>query len=154
VNELRKIKIKTYIDAPIDKCFQTAQNLDIYLDSIPKLKRLEIESDQERNFQIGDKVYWAFYLYKDFLSIDVETTITQFIQGQKITEEIESILFKEFRHTHQFFEREEGTLMVETIDYDLSFGVIGSLLHHFFLEDFIKKFILKRKRTIQRQAEK
>jgi len=37
--------------------------------------------------------------------------------------------YRLWRHTHSFFEVENGTLMVDVVNYALPFGVLGRLVH-------------------------
>ena len=39
--------------------------------------------------------------------------------------------YKFWRHTHRFSERNGGTLIADTVDYVLPFGLLGRLVHRF-----------------------
>lgn len=39
--------------------------------------------------------------------------------------------YKLWRHTHRFVERDGGTLITDSVDYALPFGILGRLTHRF-----------------------
>lgn len=37
-------------------------------------------------------------------------------------------------HHHEFFPNQDGLLMTDTVNYELPFGIIGTLVHHLFIK--------------------
>ncbi|MCX2452296.1 SRPBCC family protein [Pedobacter sp. PLR] len=42
--------------------------------------------------------------------------------------------YKLWRHHHEFIPNEKGILMIDTVDYELPFGIIGKMAHSFMVK--------------------
>jgi ligand-binding SRPBCC domain-containing protein len=56
--------------------------------------------------------------------------------------------YKLWEHTHQFFEKENGTLMKDSVKYQLPYGVIGELMHSILVHDKIEGIFVYRKQVL------
>ncbi len=61
--------------------------------------------------------------------------------------------FKSFRHEHHFKNAENGTIMIDIVDFETPYGFIGKIANSFFLRSYIEKFLLKRNAVIKEYAE-
>lgn len=61
--------------------------------------------------------------------------------------------FKSFRHTHHFKSIENGTIMIDVLDFKSPYAFAGRLFNRLFLNLYLKKFLLKRNETIKEYAE-
>jgi ligand-binding SRPBCC domain-containing protein len=46
--------------------------------------------------------------------------------------------YKSWKHHHEFFSNQDGVLMIDTVNYELPFGVIGSIVHSLFIKKKLK----------------
>ncbi len=56
--------------------------------------------------------------------------------------------YKHWHHRHTFEEAPGGTLMHDCLDYDLSFGPLGSLAHALFVRRSVEQIFTHRNQTI------
>lgn len=61
--------------------------------------------------------------------------------------------FKSFRHEHHFKSAENGTIMIDKIDFETPYGTIGKIANRLFLKAYVERFLLKRNETIREYAE-
>jgi len=55
-----------------------------------------------------------------------------------------------WRHLHEFIDAESGTLMRDTVDYDLPFGPLGTLIHALFVRRAVRRiFDFRNERILQ-----
>jgi ligand-binding SRPBCC domain-containing protein len=79
--------------------------------------------------------------------------ITEYDFPNRFVDEMEKGAFKRFYHVHEFVEKANGTLMIDTFDYTSPFGVIGKIVDQMFLEQYMKEFLITRNRYIKKIAE-
>ncbi|MGM7723521.1 SRPBCC family protein [Metabacillus sp. Hm71] len=70
--------------------------------------------------------------------------ITEFDYSNRFVDEMEKGAFKRFYHVHEFVEKENGTLMIDTFNYTSPFGPIGELADQMLLEQSMKDFLITR----------
>lgn len=58
-----------------------------------------------------------------------QTRIEQVDYGKSFTDVQQKGPYKLWRHHHEFIPNDEGVLMIDTVDYELPFGIIGTLAH-------------------------
>ena len=61
--------------------------------------------------------------------------------------------FKSFHHQHHFKAAENGTIMIDLIDFESPYGIIGKIANRLFLRSYIEKFLIKRNIVIKDYAE-
>lgn len=61
--------------------------------------------------------------------------------------------FKSFRHEHHYKPVENGCIMIDLIHFESPFGIIGKLLNHFYLENYLTKLLQQRNLVIKDYAE-
>lgn len=147
------IEEKTYIELPIEDCFNAARNPIFLTNSIPKHKRIKVNSSLKNNLKISDKVYLEHSFLKGKIRTTSKFKVTELVPPYKFTEEIESLFFKDFRHTHTFSQKDEkGTLMKDTIEYNLRFGILGKLLNTRFLKKYLKRYLYLRIKKVYEKS--
>lgn len=58
-----------------------------------------------------------------------QTKITQVDYEKSFTDFQQKGPYKLWRHHHEFISNQNGVLMVDTVDYELPFGIIGRMAH-------------------------
>ncbi|TXD83231.1 SRPBCC family protein [Subsaximicrobium wynnwilliamsii] len=98
-----------------------------------------------------ESVTWRakhFGIYQNLTS-----KITEFDRPNYFTDEMQSGIFKAFKHEHHFAELNGGTLMTDIFDYKSPFGILGKLADKLFLEKYMTEFLTKRNRIVKEFAE-
>lgn len=147
------IEIETLLEAPLEICFNITRNSKDITDSIPPLKNAVIDSTLVNHVALGDRFYIDFSYFKDTLSFTTKYNVIEFVPPLKFSEELTSKIFKEFKYTHEFKQSGNQTLMVDRIEYKMSFGILGKKLNEKFMDEFLRQFVRNRIVRIQKKVE-
>ena len=61
--------------------------------------------------------------------------------------------FKNFRHEHHFKAAENGTIMIDLLNFETPYGIAGKIANRIFLTSYIEKLLVKRNKVIKDYAE-
>lgn len=61
--------------------------------------------------------------------------------------------FKSFRHEHHFKPADNGTIVIDIIEFESPYATIGKIANSLFLKSYIEKFLKKRNAVIKEYAE-
>jgi ligand-binding SRPBCC domain-containing protein len=61
--------------------------------------------------------------------------------------------FKSFRHEHHFKDINNGTIMIDVLEFESPYGFIGKMFNKFYLNNYMKAFLVKRNDVIKKYAE-
>lgn len=145
------IKHEQFIQAPLEVCFDLARSVDIHIVTSSKTKEKVVDGVMHGLLEKGDSVTWeaihfgirqrltakVTHMEKPYIFIDI------MVQGA----------FKSFKHTHQFIEKNGGTLMLDTFEYTSPLGPIGVIADKLFLEKYMTNFITARANELRKIAE-
>lgn len=152
---MNKIQLKTYIKAPPKICFDLSRDIRIHIKSIPDDSSLKLIYHVNNKSKLSDKVKWEVVPVNEKLKQEIKVTMIEYISPHHYAEELQSVFFKEFKHTHEFFKHGDGeTMMIDVIEYELPLGAIGRLINKKFMEKYIKMIFFRRNQEIKRIAEK
>ena len=145
------IKTDMFIYAPRDICFNVARDIDIHTESTSQTNERAVGGITSGLIGLNETVTWEAVHFGVKQNLTVR--ITEFDFPNRFVDEMEKGAFKRFYHVHEFIEKENGTLMLDTFDYTSPFGIIGRLADQLFLEQYMKEFLIKRNRYIKKIAE-
>lgn len=145
------IKTDMFIYAPRNICFDVARDIDIHTESTSQTNERAIGGVTSGLIELNETVTWEAIHFGVKQNLTVR--ITEFDFPNRFVDEMEKGAFKRFYHVHEFIEKENGTLMIDTFDYTSPFGIVGKLADRLFLEQYMKEFLIKRNRYIKKIAE-
>ena len=61
--------------------------------------------------------------------------------------------FKSLRHEHHFRAIDNGTIMIDIMEFESPYGSIGKFFNAVYLKKYIERFLLKRNAVIKEYAE-
>ena len=145
------IQHKQFIQAPINICFDLARNVDIHTETTAKTKEKAVDGVTQGLLEKGDTVTWEAV----HLGIKQRLTakITHLEKPHIFVDVMVKGAFHSFTHIHQFKEKSEGTIMIDTFKYKSPFGPIGKIADKLFLEKYMLNFIKSRAKELKRIAE-
>jgi len=141
------LHLQTLINAKIQLVFNASRNLDFHKESMACTNEKIIAGRQNGLIEEGETVTWRgkhFGLYLTHKSL-----ITQMNKYESFTDEMVEGHFKHFVHHHQFIEKENSTLMIDTIHYSVPYGIIGKLFDYLVLKKYLRKLIEGRNATLK-----
>jgi ligand-binding SRPBCC domain-containing protein len=62
--------------------------------------------------------------------------------------------FQFWRHTHEFLQTDEGTLLRDTVDYQMPFGFLGRIVNSILIEADVRKMFKFRHEVTKKALEK
>lgn len=145
------IKLKTVIDAPIEKCFDLARNIDLHQQTTEKTKERAVAGKTSGLIEKGNFVTWEAIHFgiKQRLTV----TIVDMDYPYYFSDKMIKGAFKDMHHSH-FFEVEQGkTLMRDEFTYQTPFGIFGAIFDKLILRTYMEKFLVERNRILKSVAE-
>ncbi|WP_189702576.1 SRPBCC family protein [Subsaximicrobium wynnwilliamsii] len=146
-----KIELRTEIKADIAIVFDFARSIDLHKISTEQTNEKAVAGKTSGLIEMHESVTWRakhFGIYQNLTS-----KITEFDRPNYFTDEMQSGIFKAFKHEHHFAELNGGTLMTDIFDYKSPFGILGKLADKLFLEKYMTEFLTKRNRIVKEFAE-
>jgi ligand-binding SRPBCC domain-containing protein len=142
---------KQFINAPITICFDLARNVEIHTRTTTNTKEKAVAGTTLGLLVEGDTVTWqaTHFGIKQRLTAKV-------IYLEKPTKFVDVMVkgaFHSFTHTHEFIEKNDRTLMVDTFEYKSPLGPLGVIADKLFLEKYMTNFLANRAKELKKIAE-
>ena len=145
------IQLETYINAPVERCFDLARSIDLHTDSMKHTGEQAIAGRTHGLIEPGETVTWRarhFGIWQTLTS-----KITQFDYPNSFTDEMVSGAFKSFKHQHRFQQVNGQTLMTDVFTFEAPFGLLGRLANFLFLRRYMTRLLEIRNETIKQTVE-
>lgn len=146
------IKHHQFINAPVEICFDLARNVDVHTQTTSKTKEKAIGGVTSGLLKEGDIVTWEAVHFGIKQRLTAKVTLVE--KPRKFVDIMVEGAFHSFIHTHQFFDKNGGTLMIDEFDYKAPLGPIGKVADKIYLEKYMRKFIISRSIALKKIAEK
>lgn len=146
------IRLETLINAPIELCFDLSRDLDVHVASSVSTRERAVAGVTSGMVKLGDEITWEathFHVRQRLTS-----KIVEFDRPHLFEDQMQRGPFKHWHHKHLFETRVDGTLMIDEVDYASPFGVIGRIVDMLYLENYMRRFLLRRNAHIKLVAEK
>jgi ligand-binding SRPBCC domain-containing protein len=78
-----------------------------------------------------------------------QTEITEVNYQKSFTDFQKKGPYKLWRHHHEFIPNQNGVLMVDTVDYELPFGIIGKMVHSLMVKKKLKHIFDYRNQVLE-----
>lgn len=149
---MSKIVLTTFINAPLEKCFDISRDIDVHVASTAHTGERAIAGRTSGLIGFGETVTWRakhFGIWQTLTS-----KITDFNAPVFFTDEMVSGAFKSFRHEHYFSHDGARTLMQDVFIFESPLGILGKLASWLFLKRYMTALLMKRNEVIKEVAEK
>jgi ligand-binding SRPBCC domain-containing protein len=145
------IRLETFIRAPIEICFDLARDVEVHMASTADTGERAVAGVTSGMMELNDEVTWeARHLC---IRQRLTSKITALERPRMFIDEMQRGAFKSLRHLHLFEQRKNGTLMKDEMAYASPLGLLGRLMDALFLEDYMRRFLIKHNEYIKRVAE-
>lgn len=146
-----KIHLTTFIKAPTERVFDLSRNIDLHKQSMSKFKEEAVAGIRFGLVEKEDTVTWkAKHLFKTRL---LRAKITDMKKPHMFVDEQAEGDFKMMKHEHHFKSCENGTIMIDLLDFEIPYGSFGKLFNRIYLTRYMKRLIEHRNKTIKEFAE-
>ena len=145
------IHLTTFIKAPIERVFDLSRSITLHKVSTSKTGEKAIAGVTSGLISKDETVTWqAKHLFK---TRQFTSKITEMQSPLLFIDEMINGDFKNFRHQHHFKKVENGTIMIDLVDFESPYAVLGKIVNSIFLKKYIETFLVKRNTTIKEYAE-
>ncbi|QTV05733.1 SRPBCC family protein [Faecalibacter bovis] len=144
------LKYEQYINASMDEVwafFSDAKNLTVLTPDHMKMK-VRTNLPDTKLFEGMRIAYTVSPLFG--IPVFWETEIVEVSNHSHFVDIQLKGPFKSWKHTHTFLRQGDGVLMVDEIEYELPFGVIGNLFHESLVLKNLEELFIYRKDICQK----
>lgn len=145
------IKLKSVINAPIERVFDLARSIDLHTESMSQTAEKPVAGVTKGLINQGETVTWEATHFGFRQRLTSKITICE--RPAKFGDTMVSGAFKRFDHEHFFEEIDGKTVMSDVFDYDSPLGFLGKIADFLFLENYMKNLLIVRNELIKKVAE-
>lgn len=145
------IHLTTFIKAPAKRIFDLSRSISLHKISTAHTQEKAIAGVTSGLINKDETVTWqAKHLFKtrQFTSKIMEMQSPLFFEDEMTQGD-----FKSFKHQHHFKQVDNGTIMIDLVDFESPYGALGKLVNKFYMKRYIEKLLIKRNKVIQEYAE-
>lgn len=144
------LHITTFIEAPVDRVFDLSRNISLHKVSMQKTNDVAIRGITAGLINKDESVTWrGKHLYKTRVFM---IKVTEMKPYEMFIEKIVRGAFKSFQHEHYFKPAENGTIIIDIINFETPYGWLGRMINRFYLNGFIEKMVTHRNNIIKQYA--
>jgi ligand-binding SRPBCC domain-containing protein len=145
------IHLTTFVAAPVERVFDLSRNISLHKISMQKSGEEAIAGITSGLIKMGETVTWKakhFFKTRFFTS-----KITEMIPYEKFTDKMIKGDFLFYEHEHFFKPTENGTIIIDVINFETPYGYLGKQLNKFYLVKYLEKMIVEKNKAIKQYAE-
>ena len=148
---MTRIHLTEFIAAPVERIFDLSRSINLHQISTAETNEKAVAGVMSGLISKDETVTWqARHLLK---TRRFTSKITEMQRPDSFTDEMVKGDFKSFRHEHHFKTVENGSLMIDIVEFEAPYGSIGKLATVLFLRSYLEKFLTKRNAVIKEYAE-
>lgn len=145
------IHLTTFIAAPVELVFDLSRSINLHKISTMHTHERAIEGVTSGLINENETVTWeAKHLFKvrkftsKIISMERPVSFTDvMIKGD----------FLMFEHQHHFKGIENGTIMIDVLDFESPYGIVGRIFNQLYLKNYLEQLLLHRNEVIREYAE-
>ena len=149
---MSQIKITPVIKSDIKSVFDLSRNIDFHQKSTVHTNEEAIDGKTSGLIEMNELVTWRakhFGIYQKFTS-----QITAFQSPLYFVDEMTKGAFKDFRHEHHFKSTALGTQMIDVLNFNSPFGLLGKIIDALVLKKYLKNLLISRNNMLKEELEK
>lgn len=148
---MSKIHLTTFIAAPVERVFNLSRSINLHTISTAGTNEKAIAGVITGLINLNETVTWqARHLFKTRQHTSVIAAMEIPIS---FVDEMVKGDFKSFRHQHHFKQIDNGTIMIDILEFESPYGAAGKFFNAIYLKRYLEKFLIKRNNTIKEYAE-
>src|SRR5476651_336083 len=140
---MTQIELTTYINAPIERCFDMARSIDLHLVSTQQTGEQAIAGRTGGLIELGETVTWRAKHFGVWQTLT--SKITEFDYPNSFTDELVEGAFRSINHQHIFYSVDGATVMKDIFHFESPLGILGKLANYLFLTRYMKRLLEQRR---------
>lgn len=146
-----KIHLTSFIAAPIERVFDLSRSINLHQISTASTNEKAIDGVMSGLINRGETVTWqAKHLFK---TRQFTSKISDMKAPEFFIDEMTKGDFKSFRHEHHFKAAQNGTILIDLLEFETPYGVAGKIANSLFLKNYLEKMLIRRNAVIKDYAE-
>lgn len=144
------IHLTTFIAAPLERVFDLSRSVSLHKISMEHTGEQAVAGITTGLVNKDDTITWkGKHLFKTRF---FTSKITEMKPFEKFTDKMIKGDFKSFEHQHFFKPADNGTIVIDIINYETPYGWLGELVNKFYLNSYLEKLIIHRNDVIKEYA--
>ncbi|WP_343319592.1 SRPBCC family protein [Arthrobacter sp. TMP15] len=127
---------------PKPQLFDLARSIDAHEESMAHSREKAVAGVTSGLISLGEEVTWQAWHFG--LPLRMTSRITQMETPNYFIDEQVKGPFRKFRHVHEFSEDTEATTMIDQIEFEAPYGLLGRLVEKLILARYMQKLIESR----------
>jgi ligand-binding SRPBCC domain-containing protein len=145
------IHLTTFIAAPVEIVFDLSRNISLHKISMQQTGEEAVNGVTSGLIKKDETVTWkAKHLFKTRFFTSKIIEMTPF---EKFTDKMVKGDFLSFQHEHFFKPVDNGTIVIDIINFETPYGFLGNLVNQFYLNTYLEKLIIQRNNVVKQYAE-
>ena len=145
------IYLETYIEAPIERCFDLALSVELHQLSTAQTHERPVAGVTSGMMGLDDTVTWEAVHFG--VRQRLTSQITSFERPHRFTDELVRGAFHSMRHLHEFLAQPPGVLMVDRFSFRAPLGPLGWVAEQLVLTRYMRRLLLTRNHVLKQMAE-
>jgi ligand-binding SRPBCC domain-containing protein len=145
------IHIKTVIAAPKERVFDLSRSIDAHQDTAKHTGERAVAGVTTGLLGPEQEVTWEATHFGVRQRLKVK--MSKFDRPNHFQDIMLEGVFRNMQHDHSFEDTKEGTLMIDRFEFSSPLGLLGRIVDMFFLESYMRSFLLKRNAILKHTAE-
>jgi len=148
---MSRIHLTTFIAAPVQRVYDLSRSINLHKISTAHTQEQAIDGVMTGLIKEGETVTWqAKHLFKQR---KFTVKITAMKMPESFTDEMIEGNFKSFYHQHYFKPTNNGTIMIDVLNFESPYSLAGKLFNFIFLKQYKQHLLQKRNEVIKDYAE-
>ncbi|HTC00111.1 MAG TPA: SRPBCC family protein [Ferruginibacter sp.] len=145
------IHLTTFIAAPAEKVFDLSRSINLHKISMRSANEEAVGGVTSGLIKENETVTWkAKHLFKTRL---YTSKITSMNAPEMFVDEMVKGDFKSFRHQHYFKQIDNGTILIDIVEFESPYGFIGKMVNKLLLKNYVQNLLIKRNNIVKEYAE-
>lgn len=145
------LHLTTFIAAPAERVFDLSRNLAVWKYIFNSRKELFSSGAGSGLVTKGETV--TITVKHAGKTRSAMLRVTELQRPGSFIEELVKGDLQHYRHEHHFKSAENGTIMIDLVDFGVPRDIIGRIVGKLYLKNYVQQLIQKRNETIRQYAE-
>lgn len=146
-----RVHVTTFIEAPKERVFDLCRSISMHKISLQHTNENAINGITNGLIQLGETVTWEATHFGKKRIMGMKITEMEF--SNQFVEVQTHGYFKSYKHQHFFKPVKNGTIMIDYLDYEMPYGIIGYVLDALLFENYLNELLTTRNNFIKKYAE-
>jgi len=146
-----RIHLTTFIAAPADRVFDLSRNIAVYKSAFNNRKEMLSSGAASNLVNHGETIILHAKHFGKTRNITLRITALE--KPSSFTEEQVKGDLENYLHEHHFKQVDNGTIMIDIIEFGPPRDIAAKVFGKFFLKKYIENILIKRNESIKQYAE-